>query len=118
MLIGPPSEAPTTAARSEPAASITARTSSIRVSRFAIPATRSDAPVPRLSKMISRLNEAIRSKNAPRAGSSQSSSTFENGPGHVDEIERPVTDDLVGDADVAALRVARLGLHGPSLAGF
>jgi hypothetical protein len=85
-LIGPPSERPRRAARSEPAASITARTSSIRVSRLAMPATRSDAPVPRLSKTISRANDAMRSRkaaNASRNGVSAShmSSTFETAPG-------------------------------------
>ncbi len=43
-----------TAARREPAASITARTSSIRVSSVGAPPTRSDMPVPRLSNRISR----------------------------------------------------------------
>jgi len=57
--IGPPSEKPTTAARRDPAASITARTSSMRVSRSGIPVTRSERPVPRLSKMISRQKSAI-----------------------------------------------------------
>jgi hypothetical protein len=78
MLIGPPSETPTIAARSEPAASITARTSSMRVSMSAIPATRSDRPVPRLSKTIRRQKEAIRSKNSrctPPASNARS--TFE-----------------------------------------
>ena len=58
--IGPPSESPTSAARSEPAASITARTSSIRSSRVG-PGIGSESPVPRLSKRISRENEASRS---------------------------------------------------------
>jgi hypothetical protein len=39
---------------------MTARTSSIRVSIVGAPATRSDMPVPRLSKTISRENEARR----------------------------------------------------------
>ena len=52
--IGPPSETPSSAARSEPTASITARTSSIRSSSGATPWTRSDRPVPRLSNRISR----------------------------------------------------------------
>ena len=45
---------PSSAARSEPTASITARTSSIRSSSEATPLTRSDRPVPRLSNRISR----------------------------------------------------------------
>jgi len=45
------------AARSEPAASMTARMSSIRVSRSGIPCARSDIPRPRLSNRINRANE-------------------------------------------------------------
>ena len=49
---GPPSDTPMSAAVSEPAASMTARTSSIRSS--SVPTrTRSDRPIPRLSKRIS-----------------------------------------------------------------
>jgi len=78
MLIGPPSDTPTTAARSEPAASITARTSSIRFSMSAIPATRSDTPVPRLSKTIRRQKDAIRSRKARcTPPGSKARSTFE-----------------------------------------
>ena len=58
MLIGPPSEAPRSAARSEPTASMTARTSSIRVSSVGAPLTRSDIPWLRLSKRIRRENDA------------------------------------------------------------
>ena len=49
---------PIRAARDEPTASITARMSSIRASRVGAPTTRSDIPVPRLSKMMRRENEA------------------------------------------------------------
>jgi hypothetical protein len=45
---------PNRAARSEPTASITARTSSIRCSSVGISAARSDRPVPRLSKQMTR----------------------------------------------------------------
>ena len=75
MLIGPPSDCPIKAALSEPAASITARTSSIRVSRLGTPLTRSDIPVPRLSKRISRQNEEMRRKYAAMTGTVQASST-------------------------------------------
>jgi hypothetical protein len=37
-------------------------------------------------------------------------------PGDEDEVERPVADDLVGDVDVAAARVAGLGKHSGSFA--
>jgi hypothetical protein len=43
--------------------------------------TRSDSPVPRLSKVMSRVNVAIRSRNRAYEGSSQFSSTFEIQPG-------------------------------------
>ena len=45
---------------SDPAASITARTSSMRSSRVAIPAARSESPVPLLSKTITRAKLANR----------------------------------------------------------
>src|SRR6516162_10911972 len=70
----PPWENPNSAARSEPAASITARTSSIRSSSVATPATRSDRPVPRLSNRIRRENAARREKWCAHSGSSQNSS--------------------------------------------
>ena len=34
-------------------------------------------------------------------------------PGHEDQVDRAVADDLVGDVDVAALRVAGLGESWP-----
>ena len=60
VTIDPPSEIPSRTARSEPTSSITARTSSMRSSSGAMPLTRSDSPVPRLSKRISRPSEASR----------------------------------------------------------
>ncbi len=83
MLRFPPSEAPNTTARSEPAASSTARRSSIRCSSdgSAFVGTGSDMPVPRLSNRISRENAASRWKPAERSGSSQASSTCETQPG-------------------------------------
>jgi hypothetical protein len=79
--MGPPSEYPKSAARSEPTVSMTARTSSMRVSRFGMSVTRSESPVPRLSKRISRVNEASRARNRAQAGSSQKTSMFETQPG-------------------------------------
>ena len=58
---------PRIAACFEPAASITARMSSIRASRVGSPTSRSESPVPRLSKMISREKEAMRSMLAGEA---------------------------------------------------
>ena len=79
----PPSECPNSAARSEPTASSTARTSSMRSSRVGSSSfdTRSESPVPRLSKRISRENEARRSRKCAIAGSSHISSMFETQPG-------------------------------------
>ena len=79
----PPSEAPKIAARSDPTASMTARTSSIRCSSVgsSLAGTGSDIPVPRLSNRISRENEARRSKPSARSGSSHASSTCETQPG-------------------------------------
>ncbi len=84
----------------------------MRVSSSAAPATRSDMPVPRLSKKIRRAKEAdpfeerahVRAPPTPN-------STCETKPRDVDEVERAVADDLVRDADVAAARVARLRRH-------
>jgi hypothetical protein len=60
--IAPPSPQPTNAARSDRAASMTARTSSARCSSVTIPGTRSESPVPRLSKMITRPMAPSRSR--------------------------------------------------------
>ena len=59
-LMAQPSEKPMTAARREPAASITARTSSMRCSSEGAPVMRSDRPWPRLSKAMTRAKDASR----------------------------------------------------------
>ena len=79
--IGPPSETPISTACSEPAASITARTSSILVSSVGTSATRSETPVPRLSNQISRENDASSLNQSANAGCLQAYSTFEMTPG-------------------------------------
>ncbi len=53
--MAPPSETPIRWARSTPASSMTARTSSIRSSKVPRPNGRSERPVPRLSNTIRRL---------------------------------------------------------------
>ena len=68
---GPPSDSPMIAARSLPTASRTARMSSIRSSSVVAPGTRSDMPMPRLSKRMSRVNSASRSQYWRYCGSSQ-----------------------------------------------
>jgi hypothetical protein len=68
MHIAAPSDSPKKAARREPTASMTGRTSSIRVSKVGAPLTRSDIPVPRLSSRISRENEASCSRTGAKLG--------------------------------------------------
>ena len=71
MAIGPPSDTPSTTARSEPTASITARASSIRTSSDGSRSsdTRSESPTPRLSNTITRENDERRVKNRANLGS-------------------------------------------------
>jgi hypothetical protein len=57
MARAAPSENAVKAARREPAASMTARRSSILVSKLGAPITGSDIPVPRLSNRIRRVND-------------------------------------------------------------
>jgi hypothetical protein len=80
MLIGAPSEMPTIAARADPTASITARTSSILVSSVGAPGTRSDMPVPRLSKTIRRALETRRGRRTSNGGVDHPSSTCDTNP--------------------------------------
>ena len=77
MHIVAPSDIPISAARSEPAASITARTSSIRSSSVAAFGTGSESPTPRRSKRITRANELRRSTKRVCAGLSQIRSRWE-----------------------------------------
>jgi hypothetical protein len=62
-------------ALSEPAALITVRMSSMRVSRVVSVETRSDMPVPRLSRAIRRDRAVTGVRNRATAGFSQFSST-------------------------------------------
>ena len=66
--IGPPSAPPKSAARSEPAASITAPMSSMSSSNEPSVRIRSESPVPRRSNTMSRENDAILSKNVGVSG--------------------------------------------------
>ena len=118
MLIGPPSEAPTTAARSRAGrvhhrAHVVHPRLEVRDPGDAI--RRAGAALVEDDQPAERRRSARRTRRAPVLPEQLD---VRDAPGHVDEVERPVADDLVGDADVAAPRVARLGLHGPSLAGF
>src|SRR6266850_615785 len=78
--IGPPSDQPYMAARSEPAASITARTSPIR-SSIVCSATRSESPCPRLSKTITLAKALSLFRRCSWLGTSHSNSTCERVPG-------------------------------------
>ena len=67
----PPSDIPNRHAIVEPAAAITALMSSMRWSMVGAPTIRSDIPVPRLSKRITRENDARRPMNLRTDDSSQ-----------------------------------------------
>ncbi len=110
-LIGPPSDAPSRAARSDPTASITARTSSMRVSSVAAPLTGSDMPWPRLSKRIRRENDARSPIERGHARHLPSELDVRREGRDVHEVERAVAHHLVRDRDVSAARVAGLGQH-------
>ena len=75
-----PSAQPITEAREDPAASITAMMSSMCCSTAGTPGTRSDIPVPRLSKVITRQNLPSRSRKAANSGSSHITSRWEVKP--------------------------------------
>ena len=75
--IGPPSSVPAIHARSDPAASITARTSSICSSSVGAPASGSDRPEPRRSKVITRANWVSRAITRASDSSDQRYSTCE-----------------------------------------
>jgi len=108
MLIGPPSEMPNTAACSLPTASITARTSSMRSSSVAIPAIRSESPLPRLSNRMSREKEVRRCVNRVMGGGLPPMLNVRHKAGHAHHIEKPMAEHLIGDKDVAASRIMGL----------
>jgi hypothetical protein len=115
--ITPPSEMPSMAVVFEPAASRTARKSSIRCSSVGRGWTRSDIPQPRLSKRIRREKEARRSRKAAMGGQLPDVGEVRDPAQHQDEVDRTVADHLVGDVDVAVGRVpsARKHFDGASL---
>ena len=75
--IGPPSSVPTKAAFSDPAASITASTSSIWSSSVGAPKSGSDSPEPRRSNVITRAKPVSRAITRSSEGSDQRYSTWE-----------------------------------------
>src|SRR6266404_6173268 len=118
MAIGPPSLEPRSAARFEPAASMTARTSSIHSSSVgsASSGTGSETPVPPLVEA---------EQPTERGEAAQVTGERRLLPHHLDivgpprnehQVQRTMPDDLIRDVAVLAGRVARLGLHGRQLA--
>ncbi len=81
--IGPPSEIPISAARSEPAASSTACRSSIDSSSVGGRPMRSELPCSRLSNRISRAKPARRSKTRWKPGICQATSKLLMKPGAI-----------------------------------
>ena len=79
--IVPASAHPNSTTRSNPAASMTARMSSMRSSSVATSLIRSDIPVPRLSNTATRLNRPSPSRNRANSGRSHMASTWEIHPG-------------------------------------
>ena len=110
--IGPPSDTPKMTARSDPAASITARTSSIRVSSEGSRSseTRSESPMPRLSNRIEPREGGDPAQEVGEARFLPQRLDVGRPPHHPDEVERSVADHLVRDVDpVGGLRVPRFG---------
>ena len=99
------------AARGEPTASMTARTSSIRVSRLG---DARDAVGHTGAALVEEDEAAERgeSRQEVRVGGTRHAELdVRHPPLDVDEVERAVAHDRVGDVDVAAARVAGLGRH-------
>src|SRR4051812_26465451 len=109
MLIAPPSETPKTAARSLPAASITARTSSMRSSRAA-------GAVGEAGAALVEHDDAAEGPEAREEMREHRIVPAEVEIGDeardIDEVEGALAEDLVGDTHVAALGVPGVGRHG------
>lgn len=112
---------PNSTARRLPAASITARTSSMRCSSDGSRSTgtRSDRPVPPLSKWITRQNDPSRCSASAMPGCSHSSSTFVTQPCTNTRSRGP--DPKVSYAmlqpPLSAYRMSRIVVHPGSVAG-
>src|SRR5262245_22456720 len=94
---------PISAARLEPVASNTALTSSMRSSSVGI-ATRSERPVPRLSKRIRR--KESQPPKEPR-GTRMLPVVFQmrDKPRHPEKVDRAIAKDLVGNVHLTTLDV-------------
>lgn len=76
-------------ARSEPTASMTVKTSSMRSSSVATVFGRSESPTPRLSKRITREKAASPRRNRAVPGSSQQISTWLTNPSTIIRSRSP-----------------------------
>ena len=108
-LMGPPSDSPSSAARREPAASITAWTSSMRSSSGAGAATGSESPRATLVEQDQprELRQLLKETRDPRIRPLKVQVRDE--ARHEHKVDRTVADDLIRDADLAAARVMCLG---------
>src|SRR5439155_8802070 len=111
--MAPASEGANSAAGFEPTSSITARTSSIRCSRAGSSesGTRSDSPVPRLSKKMRREKDASRRRKRATRGFLPEVLDVGDEPRHKDEVALTLPHHLVRNVDIATLCVPRLRLH-------
>src|SRR5437899_8039710 len=102
MASAPPSPSPQTTARSEPAASITARMSSIRVSSVVSPETPVGHPRPAFVEHDQPRKRHEPSQEALHRRVLPAQLDVVRQAGDPDEVERAFSDNLVGDVDVPA----------------
>jgi hypothetical protein len=105
MEAGPPSLIPKRTAFSKPTASMTASISAARSSSVRTRGTGSDNPTPALSNSRTRQNVESCSKNALNSGRVQNNSIVADHRRNEDELDRPVAEHLIRQAQIAALRV-------------
>ena len=105
---GPPSDTPSSTARSDPPppSPRARRPAAARASAAALTGTGSDRPVPRLSNRISRAIEPSRVEEARERRLVPEVLEVRDPAHDEDEIDRARPDDLIGDVDAAAVRVA------------
>ncbi len=129
MAIGEPGPNPTTAARSIPTASSTARMSSLQSSTVGRepPGIGSDAPVPCGSRTTTRANAPRLRKNRGEGRDVPGRLHIGEPIRHEQDVMTPRTEDLIRDMKVAALRILSLrfvqsnphaGLDGATLRDF
>ncbi len=99
---------------SKPAASMTASISAARSSSVRTCGTGSDSPTPALSNRRMRQNVASRSKKATNSGTVQYSSMWLANDPAEDELDRPVPEHLIRQAQIAT-RCVRCFRHGMSV---